>query len=87
MFGKIIERSCPVAESSNVIVSLPSEEAYSIFPTPALVDEDLAIFDSKSSEFSIPVIFALNLHTTVQEPLDISLKWQSDFEYRQYIEF
>jgi phosphatidylinositol glycan class T len=45
LFGRTIERSCPVAESSRVFVTLPTDGLYSILPEPPSVAAGLANYD------------------------------------------
>jgi len=45
LFGRTIERSCPVAQSSGVIVTLPTDAVYSIRPEPPSVAAGLASYD------------------------------------------
>jgi hypothetical protein len=49
LFDRTIDRSCPVAESSEVLVSLPQNAIYAIKPEPWLVDGNTAKYDVKAS--------------------------------------
>lgn len=51
MFDRTIDRSCPIARSSEITVALPSEGTYSVNPEPSAVDAGRAIFDVANSEF------------------------------------
>ncbi|KAJ7619534.1 Gpi16 subunit GPI transamidase component [Roridomyces roridus] len=73
IFDRKIERRCPSATASHVVVSLPDNGAYSIQPPPPSIDRasNAAVFDLKKE----PVEF--------DAPLDISMQWPNDegFEY------
>nr|GAT60861.1 GPI transamidase component GPI16 [Mycena chlorophos] len=65
LFDRTIQRSCPVASSSEIAVALPFRVPYTISPEPSLVDSGLAIFDVSQME----------------KPLDVSLHWPQGFQY------
>ncbi|KAJ7511984.1 GPI transamidase component PIG-T [Mycena galericulata] len=67
IFDRTIDRTCPSATSSRVVVTLPISDAYSLNPQPSSVEQDHAIFDLSSEKFSAP--------------LDVSMQWPADFDY------
>ncbi|TFK38924.1 GPI transamidase component PIG-T [Crucibulum laeve] len=66
LFDRAIDRTCPIAHSSLISVSLPSSGAHSITPEPSRVDSGSAIFDV----------------ATVPKPFNAAMNWPSDFEYQ-----
>ena len=56
LFGRSINRNCPVARKSHITVSLPRDAAYSLKPDTSSIDGDLALFDVKTSMFYSLVI-------------------------------
>ncbi|KAG6876909.1 hypothetical protein C0993_012144 [Termitomyces sp. T159_Od127] len=67
LFDRTIEKACPVAHSSRVVVTLPTSKAYAIEPDPSSVLSGLAIFDITDSI----------------KPLDVGLRFAGDFHYRK----
>ncbi|CCL99760.1 uncharacterized protein FIBRA_01782 [Fibroporia radiculosa] len=67
IFDRVIERACPVADTSIIRVKLPTEASYAMTPTPTSIDADLATF----------------LVDDAMKPLDIVMKWpgESAFSY------
>jgi len=65
LFDRSIVRTCPIAQTSQVAVTLPMNAAYSIIPEPSSIEGGVAIFDVKSLE----------------KPLDIKLEWANPFSY------
>lgn len=51
LFGRRIERSCPVAQTSQIFVSLPRDAVYSLKPNASSIDGDIAVFDVNQSMF------------------------------------
>ncbi len=50
LFDRTIHRACPVARTSEILVSLPVNTIYAIKPEPTIVDGNLARFDVKASK-------------------------------------
>jgi hypothetical protein len=50
IFGRSIERYCPVAQESNVRIELPNEKSYTLSPEPTTVDGDIAVYDLVNSK-------------------------------------
>ena len=50
LFDRTIHRACPVAKTSEVLVSLPMDAIYAIKPEPTTVDGNLARFDVKAGK-------------------------------------
>ena len=50
LFDRSIDRACPVAETSDVIVSLPVNTVYTIKPEPSIIERNSAKFDVKASK-------------------------------------
>lgn len=48
LYDRTISRSCPVATTSEIFVSLPTTGMYSITPEPSIVEENRATFDLAS---------------------------------------
>ncbi|KAF9524123.1 GPI transamidase component GPI16 [Crepidotus variabilis] len=67
LFGRTIDRPCPVAETSEVSVTLPINAMYTIQPEPARVENNLAKFDVKE----------------ISEPLLVRMIWPRPFSYPQ----
>ncbi|TFK68442.1 Gpi16 subunit, GPI transamidase component [Pluteus cervinus] len=65
LFGRSIERECPVAHSSRVLVALPQDQSYSITPEPPLVETEWAVFDT----------------TKINMPLNTAMTWAQNFEF------
>ncbi|KAH0586611.1 GPI transamidase component PIG-T [Termitomyces sp. J132] len=65
LFDRTIEKTCPVAQSSRVVVTLPTSVAYAIEPEPSSVVFGLASFDISNSI----------------KPLDVGLRFAGDFQY------
>ncbi|TRM62045.1 GPI transamidase component PIG-T [Schizophyllum amplum] len=65
LFGRTIERPCPVASRSEIRVSLPVHEPYQINPEPAVVEDNFAIY--KVAQGS--------------DALNIDMKWPSAFDH------
>ncbi|KAF8073389.1 GPI transamidase component PIG-T [Lyophyllum atratum] len=65
LFDRTVDRTCPVARSSRVEVTLPSYGSYSISPEPSVVEDGHASFDV----------------VDVVKPFDIGLQVEGDFEY------
>ncbi|KAI5896118.1 Gpi16 subunit, GPI transamidase component [Schizophyllum commune H4-8] len=66
LFGRTIEKACPVAGRSTVRVTLPIHEPYQIHPEPTLVKDNLAIYEVAQG----PV------------PLDVDMKWPMPQNWR-----
>ena len=49
LFDRNIERSCPVAQTSQILVSLPRDTAYSLTPVASSIERDFAVFDVNTS--------------------------------------
>ncbi|KAG6872379.1 hypothetical protein C0995_010193 [Termitomyces sp. Mi166 len=83
LFGRIIEKTCPVAQSSRVVVTLPTSQAYAIEPEPSSVVSGLASFDIADcrSQFQVDIATNLPRLTPVIKPLDIGLRFAGDFQY------
>lgn len=84
LFGRTIERPCPVAESSRVLITLPTNGFYSIRPEPPLVAEGIARYDTKKGTADNPASMALSLTPSVlvDAPLDVSVQWAKEFQFR-----
>ncbi|KAG6811243.1 hypothetical protein H0H92_008413 [Tricholoma furcatifolium] len=65
LFDRTIERSCPVARSSLVHVTLPTSGAYRIEPEPTSIAAGVGSYN------------LVNL----SKPLDVIVRWAKDFEY------
>jgi len=65
LFDRGIDRSCPVARTSQILVSLPRDSPYSLNPDPSSIDGDLAVFDVK----------------TIEKPLNAGITWLDAFRY------
>ncbi|KAK7060228.1 Subunit of the glycosylphosphatidylinositol transamidase complex-like protein [Paramarasmius palmivorus] len=65
LFDRTIERSCPVAGSSLINVTLPQSGMYRITPEPQIVEKNQVYYDLRS----------------LTEPLDVKMEWPTDFEY------
>ncbi|KDR77599.1 hypothetical protein GALMADRAFT_138681 [Galerina marginata CBS 339.88] len=65
LFDRSIDRACPIAQTSNVIVSLPRNGVYSIEPDPSSIEGGLASFNVNSYE----------------KPLNIRMIWHDPFIY------
>jgi phosphatidylinositol glycan class T len=65
LFDRSIERICPVAQTSQILVSLPRDTAYSLQPDASSIDGDFAVFDVK----------------TIGKPLNTGIRWADEFRY------
>ncbi|KAJ7134086.1 GPI transamidase component PIG-T [Mycena crocata] len=65
VFGRTIDRTCPSASSSRVVVALPINDAYSIRPQPSAIEQGHAIFDLAEQD----------------APLDVSMRLPAEFEH------
>ncbi|KAJ3515829.1 hypothetical protein NLJ89_g1507 [Agrocybe chaxingu] len=65
LYDRTIHRACPVAQSSEVVVSLPTNAVYAIQPEPHAVERNLAVYDVN----------------TIDKPLNIRLIWPDPFTY------
>ena len=85
LFDRNIDRACPVAETSEVIVSLPVNTVYTIKPEPSIIERNSAKFDVKASK-RFCVFFHIGMPDvfSVEEPLQIRLIWRDPFSYRGY---
>ncbi|KAF8817359.1 Gpi16 subunit, GPI transamidase component [Phlegmacium glaucopus] len=70
LFDRGIDRSCPVAQTSQILVALPRDSTYSLQPEASSIDGDLAVFDVKMIEK--PLNIAITWHDTFQYPLEYS---------------
>ena len=62
LFGRTIERSCPVAQSSSVIVALPTNGLYSIRPEPPSIAAGLATYDiNNSTPYNSVTVFSTDI--------------------------
>ena len=50
LFGREVEKRCPVAQSSNINLKLPKGQFYDIQPNPSSWEENLAVFDLLNGE-------------------------------------
>ncbi|KAF8959181.1 Gpi16 subunit GPI transamidase component [Flammula alnicola] len=65
LFDRTIDRTCPVAQTSQVVVSLPKNGLCGITPDPSSIDGSLAIYNVK----------------TIEKPLNVEIKWPEAFNY------
>ncbi|KAF8184185.1 GPI transamidase component PIG-T [Pholiota molesta] len=65
LFDRTVDRSCPIAEISEIVVTLPEKGLYSISPEPSSSKDRIATYDVK----------------TVDKPLNVELKWPETFNY------
>ncbi|KAF5374923.1 hypothetical protein D9758_000016 [Tetrapyrgos nigripes] len=68
LYDRTIDRTCPVAKTSQATVSLPFNSMYRITPEPPTVEGNKAVYDLKNKD---------------DESLDIKMEWGTDFEYLQ----
>ncbi|KAF9490588.1 GPI transamidase component GPI16 [Pleurotus eryngii] len=66
LFDRSIDNRCPVASSSTINVKLPTEEAYSLEPSPSSSDDGIGRY---------------NLNVEGHLPSDIAMRWPSEFQY------
>ncbi|KAJ7227057.1 Gpi16 subunit GPI transamidase component [Mycena pura] len=69
IFDRSIERACPVAASSRIVVALPVNAAYSINPQPSSDEQGYATFNVAEQA----------------KPLDVSMQWPANFEHSKSI--
>lgn len=60
LFDRTIHKACPVAKTSEVLVSLPTDAIYAIKPEPTTIDGNLASFDVKASKWDGNFVFSLS---------------------------
>ncbi|TFK22012.1 Gpi16 subunit GPI transamidase component [Coprinopsis marcescibilis] len=65
LFARKIEKACPVANSSEILVTLPQTGEYSISPEPTSIRNSMAVYDTK----------------LVQKPLNLAMSWPHDFDH------
>ncbi|KAK7005770.1 GPI transamidase component GPI16 [Favolaschia claudopus] len=65
LFDRVVDRACPVAASSRIIVTLPTKELYSVHPEPSSVVDGRGAFDLSDQSF----------------PLDLRLRWAEPFQH------
>ncbi|KAJ7679712.1 GPI transamidase component GPI16 [Mycena olivaceomarginata] len=65
LFDRTIDRACPVAASSRVVVTLPNREPYSIRPEPSSNDNGLGVYDLAEQPL----------------PLDVDMHWLEPFQH------
>ncbi|KIK70817.1 hypothetical protein GYMLUDRAFT_32877 [Collybiopsis luxurians FD-317 M1] len=65
LFDRKVQKACPVAKSSLVVVALPTSGVYRVHPEPPNVTDDMAVYDLTNSH----------------EVWDIGTMWPGDFEY------
>ena len=83
LFDRTIHRACPVAKTSEVLVSLPMDAIYAIKPEPTTIDGNLARFDVKASKPGYNFLFSMLIRALVNEPLDVKMIWREPFVYRK----
>ncbi|KAL1742694.1 GPI transamidase component PIG-T [Schizophyllum fasciatum] len=66
LFGRTINRACPVASRSQIRVSLPTQESYQISPEPVSVENNVAIYKVAQDT----------------APMDVDMKWLSPLDSR-----
>ena len=59
LFDRSIERSCPVAQTSQILVSLPRDTVYSLQPVASSIEGDVAVFDVNTSMSCTLVIYLI----------------------------
>ncbi|KAF9559722.1 Gpi16 subunit, GPI transamidase component [Agrocybe pediades] len=72
LFDRTITRTCPVARTSEIMVSLPQNAAYHIRPEPSSVSGSVALYDVASVEKP------LNVDLLFHESLTYPLEYRSD---------
>lgn len=84
LFGRVVEKACPVAQSSRVIVELPQSGVYRVHPEPSDIQTGKAYYDLTKSEC---ILFVFRLSSLIlsseNQVWDIGTMWPGDFEYRR----
>ncbi|KAF9263700.1 GPI transamidase component GPI16 [Marasmius fiardii PR-910] len=66
LFGRTIQKSCPVAVASQISISLPSSGMYRISPEPPILQGKEALY---------------KLGSSLAEPFNVGIEWAEEFEY------
>jgi len=82
IFGRSIEKYCPVALSSNIRIELPEDKSYTLSPDPTSIDGDIAWFDlvNRTEPFEAAMqwlsegFFAYPLNADQQSPVPMSVQ-------------
>lgn len=53
LFDRTIDQGCPVAQKSDIIVTLPTSAIYAIKPEPPLIEGSVAAYDVNTGRFII----------------------------------
>lgn len=51
LFDRTIDQACPVAQKSDVMVTLPRSAIYAIKPEPPLIEGSIAVYDVNTGWF------------------------------------
>lgn len=89
LFDRAIDRACPVAASSRVVVTLPMREPYSIRPEPSSNANGRGVFDVAARVFNPPSFShtLLMLPRAESLPLDVGMHWLEPFQHGSHISF
>lgn len=82
LFDRVVEKACPVAKSSRVIVDLPTYGVYRVHPEPSEILNGKAYYDLTNSEQS-QSFQAISQLLSGNQVWDIGTMWPVDFEYRK----
>ena len=72
-----------MAQTSQILVSLPRDTAYSLKPVASSINGDVAVFDVNTSmSYAGDISNRLN-HFPVEKPLSTGITWRDAFRYRE----
>lgn len=73
-----------MAQTSQILVSLPRDAIYSLKPDASSIDGDFAVFDVNTSmSYACDISNRLNHISPVDKPLSIGIAWRDAFRYRE----
>ena len=60
VFERTIDTACPVAETSKIVIDLPTDGAYTLSPESTEIQDGLAVYDVNKGECDTFHLFTMN---------------------------
>ncbi|KAJ7268698.1 GPI transamidase component PIG-T [Mycena haematopus] len=71
LFDRVVDRACPVAASSRIVVTLPMREPYSIRPEPSSNANGRGVFNLAEQSLPLDLIDPLSNYSSALAPLSV----------------